>query len=133
MLIAYASMVDSGGVLVRSPSGDIDIITLFVHHAQSFNVNICIDGTGPQRQVFDISLCELSAEQRKAIVGLHAFSGNDYLSSFFRKGKASCWKKMCAKEEFVSALSLLGRHCLLRLVTSDQGYRKICMCFVWKK
>ena len=71
--------------------------------------DIFIDnGTGAQRKTLDISSCELSVEQRKAILGLHSFSGNDYLSSFFRKGKATCWKKMCMRAEFISAFSSLG-------------------------
>ena len=40
MLIALASRLDGGGIMVRSPSGDIDIVTLFVHHAMAFNGSI---------------------------------------------------------------------------------------------
>ena len=73
------------------------------------NADIFVDnGTGAQRKTLDISACDPSVEQRKAILGLHSLSGNDYVSSFFRKGKATCWKKMCMRTEFVSALSLLG-------------------------
>ena len=36
------------------------------------------------------SSCELSQEQKKALLGLHAFSGNDYVSCIFRKGKQLC-------------------------------------------
>ena len=94
MLVAYASLVNSGGVMVRSPSGDIDIVTLFLYHAMSFDADILTDnGTGSQRKILEISSCDLSDEQRSAIIDLHAFSGNYYLSSIFRKEKATCWKK----------------------------------------
>ena len=105
MIVAYASLVNSGGVMVRSPSGDIDIVTLLLYHAMSFDADMFIEnGTGSQRKVLEINSCGLSDEQRSAIIGLHAFSGNDYLSSFFRKGKATCWKKA----GYVAAFSLLG-------------------------
>ena len=40
MLVAYASQVKSGGVMVRSSSGDIDIIALFVYHAMNCDADI---------------------------------------------------------------------------------------------
>ena len=49
MLVAYASLVNSGGIMVRSTSGDTDIVTLFLYHAMSFDADIFIDnGTGSQ-------------------------------------------------------------------------------------
>ena len=109
VLVAYASLANSDGVMVRSPSGDIDIVTLFLYHAVSFDADIFIDnGTGSQRKVLEMNCCGLSDEQRNAIIGLHAFSGNDYSSSFFRKVKATCWKKMCNKADYAAAFLLLG-------------------------
>ena len=109
MLLSYASLVNSGGVMVISPSGDIDIGTLFLYHAKSFDADIFTDnGTGSQRKVLEINSCGLSDEQRSAITGLHAFSWNDYLSSFFRKGKVTSWKKMFKKADYVAAFSSLG-------------------------
>ena len=74
-------------VLVRSPSGDIDILVLFLLHFVD-GLRVLIDnGTGKTRKIIDISSSELSVDHRKALAGMHAFSGNDYVSSFFRKGK----------------------------------------------
>ena len=42
------------------------------------------------------------------MLGLHAFSGNNYLSSFFRKGKERCWKLMQKYEEFEVCFTKLG-------------------------
>ena len=79
--------------MVRSPSGDIHIVVLFVHHFVNSHLKEYIDnGTGPSRKIIDINSCSLPADHRSALIGLHAFSGNDYLSSFFRKGKKTCWK-----------------------------------------
>ena len=44
----------------------------------------------------------------ESLVGFHAFTGNDYISSFFRKGKNSCNKILEAKSEFQRAFAQLG-------------------------
>ena len=96
----------------------------------AFNGSIYIDnGTGAQRKVFDISSCELPVDQRKAIVGLHAFSGNDYLSSFFRKGKTTCFKKMLAKPEYISAFTSLGGAKLLDAQVTQDIERYVCSLY----
>ena len=41
------------------------------------------------------------------MLGLRAFTGNDYLSSFFRKGKKRCWK-LQKYEEFEVCFTKLG-------------------------
>ena len=40
---------------------------------------------------------------------LHAFSGNDYIGSFLRKGKSAFWKLMRVNEEFQEIFTELGR------------------------
>ena len=98
MLVAYASIVAEGGITFRSPSGDIDIVTLFVHHLDNCMTDLYLDnGTGGQRKMLHINSCSFTPEERSSLIGLHAFTGNDYLSSFFRKGKTTCWKKMKKK------------------------------------
>ena len=44
------------------------------------------DGTGKHKKVMDLSSCSLSKDQEKALLGMHAFTGNDYVSSFLQKG-----------------------------------------------
>ena len=44
-------------------------------------------GTGKSRKVVDITSSTLPDVQKEALIGVHAFSGNDYISSFCRKGK----------------------------------------------
>ena len=130
MLVAYASKISDGGVLVRSPSGDVDIVSLFVHHALAFNVHVYIDnGTGTQRKVLSVDLCQLSHKKRRSILGLHSGSGNDYLSSFFRKGKCICWKKMCAEEDFVDAFSSLGDSYVIEEEVSKNLERFVCSLY----
>ena len=96
--------------MIRSPSGDIDILTLFV--ANDFGgVKVLIDnGTGKHRKTIDATSSTLDAEEKKAVVGLHAFSGNDYVSSFFRKGKKAFWKVMQKDQKYIRLFAELGNY-----------------------
>ena len=53
-------------------------------------VKVLIDnGTGKARKIFDVTSSTLNLEKRKALIGLHAFSGNNYISSFFQEREES--------------------------------------------
>eukprot|EP00794_Sanderia_malayensis_P008687 gene8687-biopygen6960 len=94
--------------MVRSPSGDIDILALFVAH-DFHGARILIDnGAGQSRKIIDVTSSTLSVEKKKALIGIHAFSGNDYVSSFFRKGKVALWKAMLKRPEFIRLFADLG-------------------------
>ena len=41
----------------------------------------------------------LCQKQRKALATVHDLSGNDYVSSFFRKGKRVMWKLVFQNDE----------------------------------
>ena len=87
MFIAY-SVIESGNIVIRSPSGDTDIIVMLIGHLDRISATVYLDnGTGNNRRVLNISSCTISLEIRNAVIGLHAISGNDYVSAFFRKGK----------------------------------------------
>eukprot|EP00112_Aurelia_sp_Birch-Aquarium-sp1_P017476 Seg4056.1 transcript_id=Seg4056.1/GoldUCD/mRNA.D3Y31 product="hypothetical protein" protein_id=Seg4056.1/GoldUCD/D3Y31 len=78
-LVCAASISQGDSVMIRSPSGDIDILTLFVTHNFG-NKKVYLDnGTGKNRKIIEATSLQLSEEERKALVGLHSFSGNDYL------------------------------------------------------
>ena len=86
-LVFAANVPSEESIMVRSPSGDIDILTLFVTH-DFRDTKVFIDnGTGKNRKIIEMTSSQLSAEEKKALTGVHAFSGNDYVSSFF--GRAS--------------------------------------------
>ena len=88
-LVCAANVPSEESIMVRSPSGDIDILTLFVAH-DFRDTKVFIDnGTGKNRKIVEVTSSQLSAEEKKAPIGVHAFSGNDYVSSFFRKGKSA--------------------------------------------
>lgn len=106
--LAHAANVPPGDtIMIRSHSGDIDILALFVAHG--FAVKVLIDnGTGKARKIIDVTSSTLDLEKRKALIGLHAFSGNDYVSSFFRKGKKAFWKAMLKRQEYIRLFAELG-------------------------
>ena len=59
------------------------------------------NGTGRNRKILKLCACELSQEQKKALLRLHSFSGNDYVSCIFRKGKQLCWKNVKNNSRFL--------------------------------
>ena len=70
MLVAYASKVTDDGVTIRSSSGDIDIITLFVYHFVNCATDLYLDnGTGAQRKMLHINSCNFLPEERNALIG----------------------------------------------------------------
>ena len=98
VLYALNALKTDGNVCICSPSGDTDILVIaisLIPASPSILVNL---GNGDKRKVWLDSI-QLSAEQQRALIGFHAFSGNDYVSAFFQKGKQICWDKMVDKEE----------------------------------
>ena len=69
-------------LLVRSPSGDIDIIVLFMLHCSASNIFLNT-GHDDVRKIIDIICPVLSKIEYQGLSGIRAFSGNDYIPSFF--------------------------------------------------
>ena len=64
--------------VVRSNSGDIDIPIILLGIELERNAHVCIDnGTGKNRRVLALNKCDFIDQQRKVLVGAHAFTGND--------------------------------------------------------
>ena len=65
--------------VVRSSSGDIDIPVILLANERP-DLQVYIDSeTGKNRHVLSLQSCQLSQAQKEALLGLHAFSGNDYI------------------------------------------------------
>ena len=94
-------------MVLRSPSGDADILVLAVALLDSNRVYLDY-GRGKLRRGFWLNSITMDDQLKRALVGFHAFTGNDYVSSFFKKGKQMCWKAMKKKQNFVEAFCLLG-------------------------
>ena len=95
------------GVIVRSHSADIDILVILLGKSECQQIYID-SGTGLHRKGIKVSDTEMSTERKRCLSGFHAFTGNDYISSFFQKAKAACWKVLEKNEKFVSTFTALG-------------------------
>ena len=83
--IKYLSSSNEKNVLIRSPSGDADIIVLCVSLLYTYKERVFIDnGTGKSRKLIWLGGINLSHEKFKALIGMHAFTGNDCFL-FFQK------------------------------------------------
>ena len=77
--------------VVRSSSGDVDIPVIML--GSGLEGDIVIDsGRSNHRKILNMNQSTMTQQQKKALLGMHAFTGCDQNSSFFRKGKKKCWK-----------------------------------------
>ena len=106
---AIDSYPDLKGVCIRSSSGDVDIPVILLGSFGSYaNSSIILDnGTGKNRKMIRIDSSRLTTLQQQALVGFHAYTGNDYISSFLRKTKKS-WTKVIEDNDSVNFFAHLG-------------------------
>ena len=96
-------------VVIRYPSGEADILVLSAALLYNFIEHVVIDnGSGQSRKCIDLKSLQSSECKYSAMLGLHAFTGNEYLSSFFRKRKERCWEFMQKYQEFEVCFTNLG-------------------------
>ena len=76
---------------VRSHSADIDILVILLRKSDCQQIHLD-SGIGLHRKGIKLSDIEMSIEKKKSLIGFRAFTGNDYISSFFGKSRAACWK-----------------------------------------
>ena len=101
-LVKAANFTSDDTVMIRSSSGDIDVLALFLAHDFGGTCILVDNGTGKQRKIINITSSSLKAEEKNALLGMHAFSGNDYVSAFFfGKGKLAFWRTMSKNIEFI--------------------------------
>ena len=78
----------------RSSSSDVDIPVILTGLFGSSRISMAVyNETGKHRKQIRIDSSSLSDIQCKAIVGFHAFSDDDYISSFLRK-TIKMWDKI---------------------------------------
>jgi len=96
-------------VTIYSPSGDTDVIVLAIALLKPFNERVYImDGHGQHKRNFELSSIDVEDTLIQALIGFHALTGNDFVSSFFRKGKKRCFEILEKKAKYQNALALLG-------------------------
>ena len=96
-------------ITLRCHSGDTDIFILAVVMLYMFRDWVVYDdGHGKSQKLFKLADVHIEDEVIDALIWFHAFTGNDYVSSFFRKGKETCFKVLEANPKFRSAFAHLG-------------------------
>ena len=113
-LIAFhIQSIGSGNVLVRS--NDTDVVVILLHLAGNLDeTNIILDyGSGNHRRYINISQLAITLEAKqagltKALLGLHALTGCDFTSCFFRKGKVKPFQRLVADPNHTRALISLS-------------------------
>ena len=71
----------------------------------------------------------LTVLEKQALSGMHAFSGNDYISSFFHKGKPLMWKILLKHQEFMQTFANLGLFSNVTEETRSQLERFVCLLY----
>ncbi len=89
-------------IMVRSPTGDIDILELLMAH--NFNgAPLLIDNVpGKSRKIVDETSSSMSVQRKNLL-------WQRLISSFFsRKGKSALWKAMLKRQDFIRLFADLG-------------------------
>ena len=58
--------------------------------------------------MIDVTSSTLDIDKRRRFIGFHAFSGNDYVSNFSRKGKVAVRRATVEETEHVNLFAKLG-------------------------
>lgn len=103
-----ALSANTGNVAIRSPSGDTDIFVIALGIVNERSRLKFDYGSGTNRKAIWLDEVEIPSDHCNALIGFHAFTGNDYVSSFFRKGKSLCWKTMIKNNEYLDCFKTLG-------------------------
>ena len=91
----------ASAVILRSHSGDTDITVRSVSLLYEYKERVFLDcGCGKNKKGFWLKSFEMSSSEITGLIAFHAFTGNYFVSCFFRKGKAMCWKVMKQSEKF---------------------------------
>ena len=97
----------SWGLYYDPPSGDTDIIVLGVAFIDDRNRVLHDYGNGNNRKTFWLNSINISDKQQSTVIGSHAFTRNDYVSYFFRKG---FWEGAIKNSLFLAEFAKLGDH-----------------------
>eukprot|EP00794_Sanderia_malayensis_P014842 gene14842-biopygen11931 len=120
-------------VVVRSPSADIDILVILLSIMTSQTYVYLDFGTGIHRKGMILSDIEIDECKKSSLIGFHAFTGNDYVSSFFRKGKAACWKVVNNNEKCVATFNSLGSSWNITEETMNGIEEYVCLLYGFRQ
>ena len=88
VILHYANALSAnkdGAVILCSPSGDTDINVLATALLQNYKIQLFIEyGSRINKKGYLLKDFALNEASSSALLGLHIFNGNDFVSSFFR-------------------------------------------------
>ena len=97
-------------VIVRNYSGDIDITVIMLSLVIDHCDRVILDfNKGKDRKAVRLSDVGMSIEEKAALIAFHAFTGNDYVSAFFKKGNGASWKILLNNFRFWRVFAEVGR------------------------
>ena len=111
----------------RSPSADTEILVLCIALIQNPERVYYDYGVGKNRNSVCLNDYQVPPDEREALIGFHAVTGNDYTSAFFGKGKDKC------KQEFVTAFQEIGNGWALSENAIDSFEKFVCKLYGGKK
>ena len=96
-------------VILRSPSGDVDINILCLAMFPLQIRRMWLDyGTVDHRHILKLNSIDMDDEKKLALLGFHAATGNDYVSFFFHRRKEKLWKIVEKYSHFTTIFANLG-------------------------
>ena len=118
---------------LRSPSADTDILVLCIALIQTPERVYYDSGVGKNRQSICLNDYRVPPDEREALIGFHAVTGNYYTSAFFGKGKNKCWKIMKTNRGFLTAFQEIGNDWELSEHLIDLFEKFVCTLYGSKK
>ena len=95
--------------VIRSPSGDANILVLVIAAITTDIERVFYDGgNGLNQKGGWLNDLQLKNDLKEALIGFHAFTGNDFIPAFFRKGKKKCSYEMVRNPKFIECFQNLG-------------------------
>ncbi len=117
--------------VVRSSSRDTDIPIILLSCFTIENTHVFIDnGTGKSRRLLDMEACNLSRQEKKALVGFHAFTGNDCIACFFSERETNCWQHVEKNPIYLEGFGRLGCHTEVTEELNDKLEAYVCLLYV---
>ena len=122
-LIAFhASQISSRRVMIRSSETDVLVILLSMKKTKESTI-IMDYGCGNNRRFINVSSIAMRLEENQpgttgALLELHALTGCDYTSAFFRKGKGKPFERLQKDDLYIKDLQSLTLEPDINAITS---------------
>lgn len=109
-LLLHAHHANGSGSVPIIVSPDTDVAILSLWHSGSFSSLRMLTGTKDRRRLLDIKAmaAEIGAHVIDSLIGLHAMTGCDSVSSFNGKGKKTVYQLVKRNPSAQAAMQLLG-------------------------